>query len=122
MITKMTEVGIFGPKTLLEGVTELLQDLGTVHIERPPARRGLGFLPFETDGHEARKLVELETLLERLEKSLLLLPERSGGSPPDDDGDAFDPSDDSFTARMADLLGEAEEHHLRLKPGIGTHS
>lgn len=94
MIVKMTKIRIMGPKGLLPMVTDLLHGLGTVQIEsREPDVRKIDEILLRRLSIEVptlRNKEALETLLEKVKKVLLLLPEpaeallhsESGAPPP----------------------------------------
>jgi V/A-type H+-transporting ATPase subunit I len=116
VIARMVRVHLYGPRPLLSRAAALLQDLGVMHIDRPPPETRWGFRPLQEEVSGTRAAIEAETLLERLKKILLLLPapprERF---PADASLEEVDPSGPEFTALLSELLAEAEKIHLRLK-------
>ena len=76
MIARMAKVRIVGPKTLLEGVTELLQGLGVIHIESSPLHtEAIRLERFSLDPDHQKKKAELEGFLKDLNQLILALPE-----------------------------------------------
>ena len=76
MIARMAKVRIVGPKSLLEGVTELLQGLGVIHIESSPLHTEATRLErFSLDPDHQKKKAELERLLKDSNQLILALPE-----------------------------------------------
>ncbi len=116
MISPMCRVRMFGPRPLLTEATALLHEMGVVHIDTPPPELCLGFRPVEEDDEGSRELVELETLLERLRKVLLLIPPRPEEGFPADrsllDADVASPE---FSEEISGLATGAEGLHLALK-------
>jgi V/A-type H+-transporting ATPase subunit I len=112
----MVRVHLYGPRPLLPRAAALLQDLGVMHIDRPPPETRWGFRPLQEEVSGTREAIETETLLERLKKILLLLPapppERF---PADASLEEVDPSVPEFTAPLSEIIAEAEKIHLRLK-------
>jgi V/A-type H+-transporting ATPase subunit I len=77
MITKMTRVRIYGPKESMDGVTNILYDMGVLHLEQlPPSivSRVAVQERMHEDKESVRGKVELEGLLEKVRRPLILLP------------------------------------------------
>lgn len=77
MIIKMAKVHIYGPKELLGSVTNTLYDMGVLHIEQLPlSLTSLAAVKerMVEDKENIHERVELETLLDKVRKTLVLLP------------------------------------------------
>ncbi len=83
MIVKMTKVQIYGPKELLDPVTKAVYDLGVLHIEQlPPSLTSQAAVRerMVEDKEHIHQRVELETLLDKVRKILILLPRPPAGA------------------------------------------
>lgn len=84
MIVPMAKIRILGPSSLLSAVSDLLQEVGAVHIESAPAdiRRLQSELPVirhhVIDPGSQRLRAALESTLEKVKKLLLVLPPAPG--------------------------------------------
>ena len=115
MISKMVRVTLYGPRTLLSETTALLQSLGIMHIDQASPDLRMGYYPLEKDRAEAASLIELETLLERLKKILLLVPPPAEHTPLEPPPREFSPTDKDLSALLEELLQRAEGMHRQLQ-------
>jgi V/A-type H+-transporting ATPase subunit I len=108
VITRMTRVRFYGPKEHIDRLTAILYQEGVLHIEELPAEvtRRVGARDRVADDRDnVRERLEVETVLDKVRKALLLLLP----APPDTaSGQAFTPGD--ITVRE---VGETVSEILR---------
>ncbi|MDR7566779.1 MAG: hypothetical protein QN143_00205, partial [Armatimonadota bacterium] len=80
MIVEMSRVLLLGPKRLLGEVTDVVQRLGVIHVDRVEAEEVPTVRPVEPGSEEEQRQRRLEALLARATGLLNLLP-RTGPTP-----------------------------------------
>lgn len=77
MIIKMEKIHIYGPRELIDPVTSILYKMGVLHIEQlPPSITAKAAVKerLTEDRESAREKVELESLIDKVRKTIILLP------------------------------------------------
>ncbi len=119
MIIKMTQARIYGPKELLDSVTRILYDMGVLHIQQLPPNMIAQASVKERmidDREGVRERVEVEALLEKVKKAVVLLPRPAEDRTPA--GGALTEKDllsPELAASVDDLFKKVEEVSAREK-------
>jgi V/A-type H+-transporting ATPase subunit I len=90
MIVEMSRVIVFGPKRLLGHVTEAIQRIGAMHVDRVEAEEVPTVRPMEPGTEEAARQGRLEALSARASGLLALLPRFAEAQTPDLSGTSIE--------------------------------